>query len=139
MSDTDTGTLLSAGAILAQTELVRERVECPEWGGHVYMRALTGDERDDWEASILAEPDKKGNRKVIMKGARARLCALATCDAGGAPLYTMQDAPQLGRLNAQALARCFDVGTRLSGLTEDDMEELMGNLGDTPAPEAGSE
>ena len=44
---------LNREAILAAEDLPRELVEVPEWGGAVYVRALTGAERDQFEASKI--------------------------------------------------------------------------------------
>ncbi len=126
--------------ILRKTDLPRERVEVPEWGGHVYVRTLTGDERDQWEALLLGKARKKGGeREVIMQGARSRLAAMAICDEDGKSQFTLADAPLLGKLHAAALARVFEVGSRLSGLTEEDIEELVGESEGTPVPGPGSE
>jgi hypothetical protein len=37
---------LSADAILAADDIVTEAVDCPEWGGKVLVKAMTGAERD---------------------------------------------------------------------------------------------
>ena len=45
--------LLSRDEILAASDLTKELVEVPEWGGSVYVRAMTGTERDSYEESVL--------------------------------------------------------------------------------------
>jgi hypothetical protein len=121
---------LNREAILGKTTLRRELVQVPEWGGAVYVREITGAERDRYEQSLITEShDRKGRttRSMRLADARARLVALAACDAEGKALFTESDVPQLGKLSAAALDRVFTVASRLAGLSDQDVEELAGN------------
>jgi hypothetical protein len=40
---------LTAEEILALNDRRVEKVACPEWGGHVHVRSLSGEELDGWE------------------------------------------------------------------------------------------
>ena len=40
---------LTAEEILSTDDRKVERVACPEWGGHVHVRSLSGEELDAWE------------------------------------------------------------------------------------------
>lgn len=122
---------LTRDEILRFSELRRERVEVPEWGGSVIVRELTGDERDEWE-SELVELNQTGEGAPdvtvkSMRGARARLASLAIVDDKGDRLFIAEDVEDLGKLSAAALGRVFDVASRLSGLTDSDIKELSGN------------
>ena len=102
-----------------------EVVEVPEWGGSVTVRELTGRERDAFEASIV---EQKGKKSVVnMDNMRAKFVSACVIGDDGQSLFYPTDVERLGDLSAAALNRVFDVGRRLSGLTDDDMEELEKN------------
>ena len=46
-------TILTRDQILQANDLVTETVEVPEWGGSVFVKSLTGVERDQFEAAIV--------------------------------------------------------------------------------------
>ena len=46
--------ILSKDAILAADDLPRETVHVPEWGGDVYVRTMSGTDRDAFETSLIA-------------------------------------------------------------------------------------
>lgn len=115
-------TILGREQILSAQDLEKELVEVKEWGGAVYVRALTGTERDAFEASMV---DQRGKSRTInLKNLRARLCALTICDEEGNRLFSDADVEELGKKSAAALTRVFEVAQRLSGLSQEDVEEL---------------
>jgi hypothetical protein len=132
----DRKNFLNRDAILKAEDYKIEEVEMPEWGGTVFVRSLTGAERDQYEAS-MATLDKKGNvRDIHMENIRARLVALTVCDETGQRLFGDTDVKALGEKNAAALERVFQAAQRLSGLTKRDLDELADGLKN--APSAGS-
>ena len=131
--------MLDKAQILEKTDLARELVEVPEWGGEVWVGELNGDDRDAWEGSLLTKPDKKGKREIVYKGARARLCAVTMQNEERERLFTDEEAIGLGQLSAKALDRVYEVALRINGLNKEDMDELVGNLEETPESESGSE
>jgi len=118
--------LLTREAILQAQDLPYEDVAVPEWGGVVRVRALTGAERDRFEASIV-EQRGKGGPRLNTQNIRAKLVALTVVDEHGNRIFTDDDVEALGRKSAAALNRVFEVAQRLSGLTQADMEELEKN------------
>jgi hypothetical protein len=117
--------LLGLQDILAAQDIATEDVAVPEWGGTVRVRGLTGRERDEYESHLL---DQRGKRmKVDMRDARARLVALSVIDAEGKPVFTAAHVETLGTKSAAALDRIYDVAARLSGISDEDMDELTGN------------
>lgn len=118
--------LLTREAILQAKDLPYEDVAVPEWGGVVRVRALTGAERDRFEASIV-EQRGKGAPRLNTTNIRAKLVALTVVDENGNRIFTDDDVEALGRKSAAALNRVFEVAQRLSGLTQADMEELEKN------------
>lgn len=117
--------LLTRDQILAADDLKRETLEVPEWGGEVIVRSLTGTERDAFEDSVVKQ---RGNsRELNLRNARARLVSLSLIDEAGNKLFTDKDVDLLGRKSAAALDRVFAAAQRLSGLTEQDIDELAKN------------
>jgi len=120
--------LLTRDDILNAQDLARERIEVPEWGGAVLVRALTGRERDAYEAGIV-HPDGRKMRYTLTN-MRARLVSLSVIDEAGARLFSDSDIELLGRKSAAALERVFEVAQRLSGLSEKDVDETLNKLND---------
>lgn len=121
------GSYLTRDAILAAAALKTEEVAVPEWGGTVLVRELPGRARDEWEASLATQ---RGRQMVPdVANMRAKLVARSVVDADGNLVFTQQDVNALGELSASALDRVFEVASRLSGLSEADLEEMAGNSG----------
>ena len=105
--------ILTKDAILAADDLPRETLRVPEWGGDVYVRTMSGTDRDQFEASLIA---KEGAKEGRMENVRARLVALTLCDASGTRLFEDGEIASLGRKSARALDRVFSVAQRLNGI-----------------------
>ena len=115
--------MLNREGILKADDLKVEQVSVPEWGGNLYVRAITGAERDAFEGSCIAE-----GGGTNMTNLRARLCVLAICDKDGVCLFTDEDATVLGAKSARAINRVFTAAQKLSGLTKADVDELEQSL-----------
>lgn len=120
--------LLSRDAILAADDREYEVVPCPEWGGEVRLRSLTGSERDAYEQSLVQTRGK--SREMNLRNARAKLVALCAVDENGNRLFTDADVNALGKKNAKPLDRLFDAARRLAGLSEDDVDRLTEDFDD---------
>ncbi len=114
---------LTRAAILDADDIDIKRVDVPEWGGHVFVKTMGGVERDAIEERIVATPGKERN----LSNLRAIITAASVCTDKGALLFSEEDIVALGAKSALALDRVFDVSKRMSGLTNDDVEELVGN------------
>lgn len=123
--------LLSREQIIEADDRKTEDVAVPEWGGTVRVRALSGAERDAYEAGIV-QLRGDGSKSVNLKNLRGRLVSLSCVDEAGNRIFTDEDAIALGDKSAAALERVFDAARKLSGLTEDDVEELAEGFGDAP-------
>jgi hypothetical protein len=121
--------LLSREAILGVEDIPTQDVEVPEWGGTVRVKGLNGKERDQYEASVVGDTAaKKGQaRRLNMANMRARFVSLCIVDEEGVRLFSDGDVTALGAKSAAALQRVFKVAQELSGLTDEDVEELAGN------------
>ena len=84
-----TGQALSADEVLACTDLQRERIDLGT-RGFVYVRGMTGKERDAWEASLMR--GKGSDRRADTRNARARLAVRCLVDEANVRLFTDSDA-----------------------------------------------
>lgn len=117
--------LLTKEQILGADDLPYEDVPVPEWGGTVRVRTLSGMERDAFEGAITEQRGR--NVRIKPENVRARLVALSVVDEEGQPLFRLSDIKQLGAKSARALDRVWDVARRLSGISNEDVEELAKN------------
>lgn len=117
--------LLSKEQIWSANDIQYEDVSVPEWGGEVRVRGLSGRERDRFEADSLKQ--KKGQREVNLENIRARLVVACVVDENFKPLFDKSDIMRLGEKSASALERVFKAAQKLSGMSDEDMEELAGN------------
>ena len=119
--------LLGKEQIWAAQDILWEDVPVPEWGGEVRVKGLTGRERDKFESDSLSKAKKGGQRDVILENMRARLVIMCAVDEKFQPLFDTRDVMRLGEKSAVALERVFAKAQALSGMTDEDMEELAGN------------
>lgn len=121
-------TYLSAEQILDADDLQREEVAVPEWGGTVLVQGMNGTDRDRFEAQLLNEKMDGVSKDKAMDQYRARLAAFTLVTPDGKRMFRSDaEVKRLGQKSAQALTRVVEVGSRLSGLTDSDVEELTGN------------
>lgn len=129
--------LLTAAEILAADDLPTEDVEVPEWGGTVRVRALTGAERDALEASVVEQKGRK--TKTNLKDFRAKLVARSVVNEAGQLAFSESDIRALSQKNAGALDRVASVASKLSGMSEEDVEELTEGFDGDPSEEPTSD
>ena len=122
--------VLTKEQILSSDDLVKELVHMPEWGGDVWVRGMTGSERDSFEMDVVEQRGKKS--AVNMNNMRAKLCSRSICDEAGTLLFTEADIKKLGEKSAAALSRIFMIAQRLSGITETDVAEMAEELEENP-------
>lgn len=129
--------LLSRDQILEAQDIEFEDVPVPEWGGTVRVKGLNGEERNSFEAACRQERpvhNAEGKRirgrtelAVNLANTHAKLAARSIVDEQGERLFTDHDVAALGRKSSAALDRVVDVATRLSRLSDEEIEELSGN------------
>ncbi len=132
-------------------DIKREKVPVPEWAptnwtpeqiakdAFYWVTGLSGDERDAYEQSCV-EIKKRGG-KVTMKSMRARLVVRGTIrgENDSARMFSDADLSWIGKKSAKPLDRLYEVITRLSGVTAEDMEELEKNLESIPSGDSSAE
>ncbi|MEU0309785.1 hypothetical protein [Streptomyces cyaneofuscatus] len=119
---------LSAEQILDADDLAIEDVPVPEWGGTVRVKGMSGTERDRFEAGFVGNDMKQLPKDKALEHYRARIAAACLVDHAGNKMFrSVGEVRRLSEKNAEALQRVVDVANRLSGLTQEDVEELTGN------------
>jgi hypothetical protein len=118
--------ILSKAEILAAQDIATEVVEVPEWGGSVIVKAMSGVERDSFEEMVLRK-GPSGGFEPVMANMRAKLLAKTLVDEDGKALFTDKDVAALGQKSAQVLDRLFTVASRLSGISQSDVDDLAKN------------
>ena len=111
--------------IFAANDVQRIPVVVPEWGVTVYIRTLSGTERDAFEGGLMKGKGKQ--REPDLANLRARLVALCAVDEEGNRIFDKSDVEALGKKAAAPLDRLFTAAQELNGLTEKDVQELAGN------------
>jgi hypothetical protein len=129
--------LLDREAILAADDRKYETVECPEWGGEVRLKSISGTQRDAYEQSLIQSSGS--DRKMNLRNARVKLIVLCAVDGEGRSLFTAEDVSALGRRNAAPIDRLFDACKRLAGMGDDDVEKLTEDFGATQDEDATSD
>ncbi|MFD7793641.1 phage tail assembly chaperone [Streptomyces sp. NPDC059759] len=131
---------LSRDSILQAADVKTETVPVPEWGGDVILRGLTGEEMDAYQASrrqIRNAGTKDQEIVLIQDNARANLLVKCIVDETGTRVFTDRDAGLLGAKNGKILDKLFDVASALSGLNDEEQEEMEGNS-ETPSEDGDS-
>jgi len=118
--------ILSRDEILNAQDETIEEVYVPQWDGYVYVKSLSGVQRDKFERDIVEWKGKGRNTKAEMKdNIRARLVALTVVDPETKkPVFSTKDVEALGNKSAAALDIIYDTAQRLSKLSDEDVEEL---------------
>jgi hypothetical protein len=119
---------LSKAKILAAKDVkLSEAIPVPEWGGDVYIRTISGTERDKFEEAYSEQK---------MKAFRVRFLVLTLADESGERLFGDADIDALGNKSSVVINRLFDKAWQHNAFT-DAAVEALGN--DSPtAPSEGS-
>jgi len=133
----ETVRILGRTDILEAMDLQRETVDVPEWGGSVYVQGMSGGDRDTFERSMVEIRGKQSS--INWKNLRAKLVARCIVDSEGQRIFHDLDIDELGKKSAVALQRVFLVAQRLSGMADNEVEELTESLKDDPSEDSGSD
>jgi hypothetical protein len=125
------GQLLGKAELLQKEKLEIEKVEF-ENGDYVYVRQMTGHERDMFEQSMLKKnKDGKGNVlsvETVMDDFRSKLAAITLCDEEGKSLLSANDYAVLGNsMSAKRLEKIINTSQKLNAITEEDKEAIVKN------------
>jgi len=123
--------LLDRKALLTKEKLEVVRVDLGK-DEFVYVKQMTGRERDNFEQSILKKnKDSKGvviGFETVTEDFRAKLAVVTLCDENGNLLLTQSDYPALSiSMSAARLEKIVNAAQKLNAITEEDKEELIKN------------
>ncbi len=122
--------------ILASDDLPRESINVPEWGMDLHIRTLTGAEREDFENVVQHASAGKGG--MDLRGLKIKLVLSTLCTEDGELVFDSTDQLLLNGKSASAIDRIFQVSQRLSGLTNEDADEMVENSVGVPAVASGT-
>ena len=124
--------MLNRTEILEASDIKVQEVAVPEWGENaaVYVKGMNGAERDKFEGSLITMRGK--DKQMNMANIRAKLASMSVCDEKGKRLFNENDVQALSQKSAAALQRVFAVAQKLSGISDEDVEELAENLKNDP-------
>ena len=125
--------LLTRDQILAKNDRPTLLVTVKEWGGQVMLRALTADERDEYEMAMFDARAGKGRMNP-----RARLVAMSIVNEKGERLFRDDDVERLGAKSGRALDRLFENAKRLSAIGPDAHAAALGSSDEPDGGEASS-
>ena len=112
-----------AGASQRQTEVVKIADI-----GNVIVKGMTAKERDQYETSFIVQ--KNGKRNFNLIDARAKLVMLTVVDEKGDRLFEASDVSRLSGMPASVIDKLFTVAQKLSGISDEDVEDLGKILGE---------
>ena len=126
--------ILTKEQIMAAVDLEVEEVEVPQWGGSVLVKPLTARQRGLLTSQIVDQ--RKDGRRLKLEEIQIRTCALALVDQEGRRLFDDASMRDLARKSSAALQIVFEAAQRLSGLSDEEVEELQGNSDETPSEDS---
>lgn len=130
---------LNREALLARRALPRKTVKLPVMGEEVLVQGLTGAQRDQFEGESVVQKGK--HRATNFANMRARLVVLGVIDDDGQRIFQDADKDAVGQMPAADVDVMFDAIRELSGMTQEDVDELgKPSPGDQPgsSPSASS-
>jgi hypothetical protein len=95
--------LLTKELILNAIDLPRERVEVPEWGGHVFVRRMRADEALAYEGK---------DRDVLF------LVATCVCDDQAQPVFSSEDVEALRGKSWSVVQRLVAAAVRMNTIDD---------------------
>lgn len=108
----DKSTILAA--INAASDIRTEKVHVPEWKTDVYLKVLTGTERDAFEA---------GYTDQRMANFRVRFLVLTLCDQEGERLFDDEQVALLGKRSSLVINRLFENAWKINMLSQEAVDE----------------
>jgi len=123
--------LLTRSQLLQKQDLKIQKIMLDE-KQFVYVREMTGTERDRFEATLLKLhelPDGSIERKQDLEDFRAKLAVFTLCDEKGKLLLQPTDYGKLGdHMRASILSHIADAAAELNQINQNAQEALEKNL-----------
>jgi len=118
---------LKAESIFEADDLPRIWIPTPEWGKNsgVYIRGMTGIERDTFEANVSGMDSDSG--RIDFRNLRAKLVSMCAVDEEGNRIFNDSQVELLGQKSGAVLDILFDTARKASGIGDNDVKELAKN------------
>lgn len=135
--------ILNREKLLAKERLELRKVDLGN-GEFVYVRQMTGRERDNFEQSLVKEiKDGKGVMQGYEKSLedfRAKLAVCTVCDETGDLILGFKDYTVLSKnMSAARLEAIVEVAQELNSITSKDREDLVKNSDAAPSGNSTSD
>lgn len=114
---------LTKKQIISAEDIQLIPIEVPEWQGTVYLKSISGKERDYFENIIF---DTNSSTTVRLKNFRARFLVKSICYKDGTLIFTDEEAETLGAKNGAVIDRLYEKAQEISGMRKKDINQ-MGN------------
>jgi hypothetical protein len=117
--------------LLSKASLKIEKVELSN--GHVFIREMTGKEKDVWELSMVKKirtGDKKNpiQYETTLENFRAKLAVVTLCNKEGDLIFGANDIEALNSaIKASDLEKIVEKAQELNAISEQDKEEILKN------------
>lgn len=121
---------LNRNMIMDCKDIAVQKIEVPEWGGHIYLRTLSGAGRDAWEYCAFGG----GNREH----ASATLVYHCAVDEKGRKLFSVNDIAGLSQKAGSAISRLAKIIAIAGGLFGGATEQAEKNLPSDQSDDSGS-
>lgn len=108
-----------------------EFVATPELGEGrgFWVRGMSGTDRDSYQASIIIQRGKRSSVEMQNMTAKLVVRCLVTDETGAARLFTDDDINIVGAWRGDVVARLHDKAKQLSGMDDDEVEQLGNGSG----------
>lgn len=125
--------------ILACRKLNLIEVPCPEWGCSVWVLPMSGQDRDEWEATNAAI-SKAANHEPgsVLRRMRARAVVLCARRQDGSRIFGDEDVEKLNTLDARPLDRIYRVVDELSAISDEEVGRILTGKATGDASSSGS-
>jgi hypothetical protein len=123
--------LLTREDLLQKDDLKVEKVELSK--GYVFVREMTGHEKDVWEQSMLKQKPSGNKNKGVeyettLDDFRAKLAVVTVCDADGNLLFKPEDYRMLNKMmSASNIEKIVAVAQRINAITQEEKDEILKN------------
>jgi len=104
--------------VFAATDSTLIKVNVPEWGIDVWIRVISGKERDAFEDALVNQ-----NATDI----KARFLVFALADEKGVRLFSDTDRDQLNVKSGKVLNRLYEIAMRHNSVSKEEVEKYEKN------------
>lgn len=124
----------SAAEILDKKDYTIEPIEVPEWGENLFIKSVTGEQREEIEVKsqgLRRDPEK-------YKGLKARCVIYGLCNVDGENIFVDAHLEKLAKKDGRILDEVSQTILKLSGMTEEEVKDIAGNSEEAPTDDSGS-